>query len=966
MMKNHTPFVILIGLLLIITSIELSAQSVGINTTDPDESAALEVFSVDRGFLMPRSDTALVNGIGTPATGLIIYQSSDNLFYYFNGAYWINLSTINGAFEQSGNLVRQVSDINATNFIFGKSSLPETGELLWDTLFFFNQEVGAFRGGMMTNSSDWSPDLIGIGSFAYGNTVNAQGENSIALGNSSFANGDYSVALGRGIITSSGYETAIGRFNSRYSPVTNTGWNDSDRLFSIGNGSVITPSNALTMLKGGEIGLGTDTPQSQLSINGDGATDWTVTIYNDKPNGRAIYGSATNNEYGVSNYGGYFESAGEDGAAVYGAATKTGFAFASGGRFESASQLGHGVYGATSGENGYGVYGIGLGTDHLNYGVYGTNAGSVGFAGYFSGKTFVGDGDFLIGLDDKPDPLELFNGDLMFVDIQKMAFRGGRLTSSEDWSPEYIGNISFAFGENTRASGLVSTAIGLGTSAPSAYETVIGSYNSEYSPLNTTGWNEMDRLFSVGNGTSMFNRRNAITILKNGYIGIGTDSPGSTLEVNGKLKLGDDEDAPLPGAVRYNEETKEFEGYNGSVWLSFTRSYSDTWGTPYSPSMSENERLYFNDFGSNYGEDVSIQGEFMIIGAPNREFSGMASAGSAFVKENLGSTWSFGNVLLPADLAAFDRFGSSVDVYGDVAIVGSPGADISTNDDQGAAYIFKNQSSGWDESIKLTAIDGETDDSYGSSVAIYGNFAVVGCPKKDVLTATEQGVAYVYHFNGSTWNHFAILTASDGEAEDNFGHCVAIYDNFIVVGSPKDDFDTKVDAGSAYIFFYNGSTWSQQARIIAADGNPGDQFGTSVAIYNESVIVGSPLNTVGTTVESGAAYTFGNSLGWAQTDKINSLDPQTGVQFGNSVDIGNKGIVVGEKYATLDGEFELGSAYIFYNHGTIHIRPSNGKTLDHFGTSVTIYENTVAVGSPDFDNGGVFQNYGSVYIFNKK
>lgn len=141
------------------------AQSIGINTDAPDESAAVEIYSPDQGFLMPRSDTSLVNANGTPATGLIIYQSTDNRFYYFNGTKWLSLSTQSGAFEKHGKLVRQASGTDTDSLVFGRDTLPVSGEMIDDTLFFFNQQKGAFRGGMVTNDDVWAEEYLGMGSM---------------------------------------------------------------------------------------------------------------------------------------------------------------------------------------------------------------------------------------------------------------------------------------------------------------------------------------------------------------------------------------------------------------------------------------------------------------------------------------------------------------------------------------------------------------------------------------------------------------------------------------------------------------------------------------------------------------------------------------------------------------------------------------------------------------------------------
>ena len=121
---------------------------------------------------------------------------------------------------------------------------------------------------------------------------------------------------------------------------------------------------------------------------------------------------------------------------------------------------------------------------------------------------------------------------------------------------------------------------------------------------------------------------------------------------------------------------------------------------------------------------------------------------------------------------------------------------------------------------RLTASDGAVHDDFGCSVSISGTTAIVGATNDD----DHSGSAYIFHYDGTTWNQQPKLTADDGVMLDQFGTSVSISGDHAVVGAVGDDFYE----GSAYIFHYDGTTWNQQPKLTADDGAQGDRFGSSI------------------------------------------------------------------------------------------------------------------------------------------
>jgi hypothetical protein len=301
-----------------------------------------------------------------------------------------------------------------------------------------------------------------------------------------------------------------------------------------------------------------------------------------------------------------------------------------------------------------------------------------------------------------------------------------------------------------------------------------------------------------------------------------------------------------------------------------------------------------------------------------------------------------------------DLFGSSVAIDGNYAIVGAWEDDVGLNRDQGSAYIFFWDGTGWVQQQKLTNDDGAFNDYYGHSVAIDGNYAIVGASGKEVNGNSDQGSAYLFKrktVNPSSWTEQAKLIASDGTANDKFGHSVAIAGDYAIVGANGDDSFT----GSAYIFKRDDKVWTQQAKLTSSDGTDSDQYGYSVAISGDYAIVGA---------EYADPYIFkrGGSF-WTQTAKLTASDGTDSDQYDYSVAISGDYAIVGAYADAVGGNSLQGSAYLFKRDGTgtwpqqATLTASDGAAGDLFGHSVAIDGNHAIVGAV-WDDGS-----GSAYVY---
>jgi hypothetical protein len=430
--------------------------------------------------------------------------------------------------------------------------------------------------------------------------------------------------------------------------------------------------------------------------------------------------------------------------------------------------------------------------------------------------------------------------------------------------------------------------------------------------------------------------------------------------------------------------------------------------------------------GDRLGFAAAISGETVIAGLSHDDHSSFVDAGSAQVYQRHGDTWTEVAKPVAPDASSFDHFGV-VAMDADVLVVGSPGDDHSAVGNAGSAYVYERNQGGadnWGLVTKIFAADPTDGAACGTALAIAGDTVAVGCPTDNPGSVSEAGSAYVFERNQGgtdTWGQVAKLTAADGAAGDLFGSAVGISGDTVVVGAPEDN-HAEPEAGSAYIFSRNqggADAWGQVAKLTAADAAFDDNFGCSVAISGDAVVVGADHDDHSGHDQAGSAYIFARNQGgaenWGQLKKIASGDPGPYEWFGSAVAISNDTAVVSavlktsvyvfqrnhwgadawgevEKIAAADvGAYHFGSsvglfgdrmivgchveadlsgsAYLFERNeggadawGFVEkLTASDGVTQDYFGRSVAITHTAVAIGSPQDDDGG--PDSGSAYIY---
>ncbi|MCY7347578.1 MAG: FG-GAP-like repeat-containing protein, partial [Pyrinomonadaceae bacterium] len=273
----------------------------------------------------------------------------------------------------------------------------------------------------------------------------------------------------------------------------------------------------------------------------------------------------------------------------------------------------------------------------------------------------------------------------------------------------------------------------------------------------------------------------------------------------------------------------------------------------------------------------------------------------------------------------------------------------------------------WTQRQKITSTPRGVGAQHGNAVAISGNTMVVGA-RFDGTTASQAGAAYVYVLNGATWTQQAVLLANDGAIADKFGYSVAVSENTIVVGAFNADAPLS-NGGAAYVFVRSGTTWTQQQKLTAGDGTANDEFGNAVGIVGETIAVGAHFADLPNNSEAGSVYIYRRTgTIWAQTQKlIPTAAVILGDHFGESVAMSGSKIAVGA--AGDDTPLTAaGAVYVFAESGGVFAQQqkltiASGANGDSFGNSVAIEGNTLIGGAPQYTPIVGQPAYGAAYIY---
>ncbi len=344
----------------------------------------------------------------------------------------------------------------------------------------------------------------------------------------------------------------------------------------------------------------------------------------------------------------------------------------------------------------------------------------------------------------------------------------------------------------------------------------------------------------------------------------------------------------------------------GSVYL-----YRQTGGT-----WTEQQKLVASDraSGDSFGNALAFYRDRLVIAAPFDDDRGNNSGSVYVLTRDPQAPGGFAEVKLTAsDGLAEDQFGIDVATEGKRIVVGARGDD-GAGFAAGSAYVFRLEEGGWVEEAKLLSSDIKAFDIFGVSVAMGGRRIAVGALGAQT-DGVRVGAVYVFRRDGGTWIEEAKLVADDPDDLDFLGSAVAITsDGSRIVAGAVGDNENGFDAGAAYVFRRDGTSWSLEAKLAGNDTTAFDQFGFSVAVSGEECAIGAPYDE-----DQGATYLFRfDGATWNEVAKIEASDETVIDEFGYSVALDPRRLVVG---APLHAEeFGPGAAYV-YNPQTCETAP---------------------------------------------
>jgi hypothetical protein len=357
-----------------------------------------------------------------------------------------------------------------------------------------------------------------------------------------------------------------------------------------------------------------------------------------------------------------------------------------------------------------------------------------------------------------------------------------------------------------------------------------------------------------------------------------------------------------------------------------------------------------------FGTAAATSGGRVIVGAQGTSDPTSARGTAYIMAYQPSSGWVQEAKLSPTNPDDEDFFGSAVAIDGDTALVGNEIA----RDFQGVVYTYTRQNGAWTPSSILTATGGAPDDRFGVSTALQGDTAAFGAQGKNA----DQGAVYVFNRIAGTWQQSQLLSASDAAAADGFGYDVAIDGDVMVVGAYHSS-QHGTNSGSAYVFRRQAGTWVQESKLEASDPRPGADFGWTVSVSGQRIMVGAPYDTNQGISGAGAAYVFdydSATHAWVQTAKWVSPTPELEGGYGIGVSLKNDLAVVGaygEIWAT-------GNAYVYRRTvGTWalekKITPPKGILNDRFGYVVPTDGQSVFVGA--YGDGNQGYETGALYVY---
>jgi hypothetical protein len=369
--------------------------------------------------------------------------------------------------------------------------------------------------------------------------------------------------------------------------------------------------------------------------------------------------------------------------------------------------------------------------------------------------------------------------------------------------------------------------------------------------------------------------------------------------------------------------------------------------------------------GDEFGWSVALTGDLAMIGAPETREGNVSGAGSAYVFTRALDQWTEQARLRASDQEIGASFGWAIHTTGQTALISAPFADDGPHPNAGSVYVFDLVANAWTLARKLNAADPAANDSFGFSVALSENTALIGAAGDDTAGSVDSGSAYVFTRHLGAWNQTAKLTTSDAGSADNFGFALALQADTAVIGAFLDG-SAGPETGTVYVFNRSGSQWLQQAALRSADANEGDWLGWSVAISNNTILAGAMRDDTpaGDFAGSVRAFTFAGGA-WSELGQLDAGNDVRESYFGQAIALSADTALVAAA-----PDRGLGEVWVYVRNGTqwqleARLQSSDIQHFDGFGQALALDGDTALIGASVAAGNSAIRS-GAAYVFVRK
>lgn len=418
--------------------------------------------------------------------------------------------------------------------------------------------------------------------------------------------------------------------------------------------------------------------------------------------------------------------------------------------------------------------------------------------------------------------------------------------------------------------------------------------------------------------------------------GVNRTNPVNTLDVNGKLRLGDDSSTPTAGSIRWNAANHDFEGFDGNCWVSFTRSNTDA---KFGKTLVEPDKMYFFECGF---VNSSVDLNWLIISCAVGNIAGGTDDDSGYITPyyKSGQDWLPQSKIAPPDNMPGNFFGYDVAVSANELLVSAVGA----NSNSGKVYYYHYNGLFWALMGSFTPPDITVGDQFGSKIVIDRNRAYISSPLKSIAGNAAAGKVYVYFFNGTSWVLESEITAPVPAINDEFGHAIDAAWPHLIIGCPNKDHSGYIDNGQAYLMKNVSSNWYLLNTLLDVTGNDNDAYGFAVSITQNDLAISAPNKSLGGLDDAGMIQTFHRTNNtWNVSGNIMSTMGNSGI--GYSLDLSENFLASGNP-----DSFQTGNAALYKkvnNSDWEQVQIIKNLTADNlelsFGMDLTINNNQLFV-----------------------